>query len=415
MLVIAGCAGCFSDRGLAVEIDVGTTGATSVELYVGKDECRAGALIDCETIAPPPDGAVALDGGIWFYDHLSPYAAEVKGRTATFRLRADATTSSVILVAVGLVDGDNRMRPVAAATLRDVEIPADGARIATAKLVPTTPVVPGETARDGERVLVWPGTPPSSCVVVEHASGGVITRDFVVPFDDPDCDGAEPECNHAAFLSDNPPEASPPDCVSSSGSQACVLGSRGCVDGEGPGTGECVPQSDSVCVPGSFCECTERDLDGGCVRDLIVLQDDLPRVVCNVPANEVTTGQVTTGLEPCADLASAQLELSARIGAAACGPPSIGSLQLRGVGTSYDFGGAIIGVANPSQACTLQVAWKSGTRTVLAPRDHGYIKVPVAGRALLLPLILAFTPGCVGPFTCDVQGATADTLWSCTE
>jgi hypothetical protein len=410
-LVIAGCAGCFSDRGLAVEIHVGDTGATSVELYIGKVPCSDGAPIACDEMITPP-GGVALDGHIWFRDDLPPYTAEVKGRTATFQLRADkASPTRMVLIAVGLVPGDNRMQPVGSATLRDVEIPVDGARIATATLVPATTVVPGETIRDGDRVLVWnKETPPSSCVVVEHWSSGVVKRDFVVPFEDADCDDAEPECNHAAYRSDNPPEASPADCVTSSGSQACVLGSRGCVDGQGPGTGECMPHADPVCVPSSFCGCPAPDLDGTCVQDLVVGQGNLPRVVCTVPAN-----QSAAGLEPCADMTSALLDLSAETGSAVCGPPAVRSLQLHGVGASYDFGGAIIGVSNPSPACTLQVTWKSGARTLLAARDHGYVKVPVAGRALLLPLILEFTPGCVGPFTCTLQDAAGDTLWSCAQ
>src|SRR5439155_23643665 len=91
-LAAALAAGCFSDRGLGIEVDVGDTGATKVELYLGKTRCdpTSNAVdIDCTRIAPP-DGKVALTGNIWFRDDLLPYSAAVNGHTAAFQLRADA-------------------------------------------------------------------------------------------------------------------------------------------------------------------------------------------------------------------------------------------------------------------------------------------------------------------------------------
>src|SRR5262245_60920317 len=73
-------AGCFSDRGVAIEVDVGDTGATKVELFLGMTACDRtgnGAGIACTTIAPPPDGSVALAGAIWFRDPGEPYIVEV--------------------------------------------------------------------------------------------------------------------------------------------------------------------------------------------------------------------------------------------------------------------------------------------------------------------------------------------------
>src|SRR5437868_9344279 len=66
--------GCFSDRGVAIEVDVGATGATSVELFLGKAACDSSdkaAGIACTTIAPP-DGTTPLDGSIWFRDAAAP-------------------------------------------------------------------------------------------------------------------------------------------------------------------------------------------------------------------------------------------------------------------------------------------------------------------------------------------------------
>jgi hypothetical protein len=410
VLAIAWTAGCFSDRGLAIEIDVGDTGATAVELYIGKTRCEDDAPIDCRGIAPP-EAAIALAGDVWFRDQLSPYIASVTGRAATFRLRSDSAATMPIVIAVGVVPGDDGMRAVGSATLRDVDVPVDGARIATATLVPAAPVEPGPTAPGnltGDRVLVWP-TLTSSCLVVEHWKDGVAARDFVVPADDPDCDEVVRECNPAAYHGESPPGASFPDCFTTSGSQGCVLASRGCTDDGGPDSGTCAPHRDPVCVPASFCDnCPE--LEGPCTRTQIDLEGDLPRVVCNVPAR-----RLVAGLELCPGMASAPLDLSSWVDDAACERAVIGSLQLRDLDTSHDFGGAVIGLSSPSPACSMQVIWKGGTRTVLDARDHGFIKVRFAERALLVPLLLEFTPGCLGAFDCRVEGIASDSLWSCAQ
>ena len=55
-LALTACAaGCFSDRGLAIEVDVGDTGATTVELYIARHRCGESdnTDVDCTGIAPP--------------------------------------------------------------------------------------------------------------------------------------------------------------------------------------------------------------------------------------------------------------------------------------------------------------------------------------------------------------------------
>src|SRR5262249_45374295 len=102
---LAALAACFSDRGVAIEVDVGATGATSVELFLGKAAWHPGdklAGIASTTIAPP-DGTNPLDGNIWFRDAPAPYIVDVAGHTATFQLRADTPTTLPIVIAVGFV------------------------------------------------------------------------------------------------------------------------------------------------------------------------------------------------------------------------------------------------------------------------------------------------------------------------
>src|SRR3954470_18050131 len=97
--------GCFSDRGLAIEVDVAGTGATSVELFLGKTACDASdnpAEIDCKAIAPPPAGSLPLRGSIWFRDDLAVDAVRVTGGKAAFQLRSDTATTLPVVIAVGL-------------------------------------------------------------------------------------------------------------------------------------------------------------------------------------------------------------------------------------------------------------------------------------------------------------------------
>src|SRR5262249_43458559 len=151
------------------------------------------------------------DGKIWFRDAPAPYIADVHGHTATFQLRADEPTTLAIAIAVGLVTeatgNATTRRPVATATLRDLALPVNAARVITTALTAANPVQIGGDTRNlsEDRVQVWrKQTPVSSCVVVEHWSHGQHQRDFVVPEDDPDCDDVvAPECNPAAWHGTN--------------------------------------------------------------------------------------------------------------------------------------------------------------------------------------------------------------------
>jgi hypothetical protein len=184
-----------------------------------------------------------------------------------------------------------------------------------------------------------------------------------------------------------------------------VLASRGCTDDGGPDADTCAPLREPVCVPQALCSCSEPDTD--CTRTAI-LGGVVPRVICDVPAR-----RIASGLDRCSDMVSDELDLSTWVAGAECEQPVIGSLQLRDVDTSHDFGGALVGLSSPSSACKMEVTWKDGTRTVLDLVDHGFIKVPFAERALLLPLLVKFVPGCTTQFDCRVEALSDDTLWSC--
>jgi hypothetical protein len=411
-LVIALCsAGCFSDRGVAIEVDVGDTGAKSVELYIGETACDKtnAASIACTTIAPPPDGRFPLRGDIWFRDAPTPYTAAVKGRTATFELRADTATTLPIVIAVGTVPTDQQgVRGVGTATLSNLAIPVNSAHVITTALTGANPVVPGQSPAANateDRVLVWTKqTPPSSCVVVEHWARGQATRVFVVPASDPDCDDVVPECNPAAYHGTSGTGGSDgePDCLTTDTAGACVLGSLGCVDG-GPKTATCLPQHRQVCVPAEFCGC---DLAGGCTQGKVDGVPAIPRIVCTVPV---------TATSVCPDL-SAEVDLSSHYKTGNCGQqPQLGSLQAAGFGNTASVGGAQLEIATASAPCKIALKTKGGTVPLLPADGHGAVKLDTSSGALLVPLVLHFSDGlcAAAALTCMALGDDTNSLWSC--
>ena len=416
-------AGCFSDRGVALEVDVGDTGAAVVELYLGAEHCDPRtntAGITCASIAPPPDGKLALAGEVWFRDGLAPETAQVKGHKATFQLRADTPTTLPIVVAIGLADGQGTAA-VGAVTLHDLSIPVNSARVVATTLAAATTAQPGTTTRtEQDRVLVWrKTTPASSCVMIEHGGTLPVARDFVVPAEDPDCDdvvdsAAMPECNPAAYLGTSMVAGARgrPECFTSSGGPACVLGAFGCKDNV-PGTdSSCAPLGSRICVPDAFCSCAA--FDEACTRGQLGPASTAARIECQVPT-VLSVGAISL----CPNRAQAAIDLGAFFTRSQCPQPEIGALPGTGFDDHHTFGGATMKLSSPSRPCQFTITWSDGTRPRLAATDDfGVLRFePKTGATLLLPIVFHFLPpadNCVtSDFTCSYRGATTDALWSC--
>jgi len=417
LAIALGAAGCFSDRGVAIEVDVGDTRATAVELYLGKTACDRSnpAGIACTTIAPP-DGTSPLRGTIWFRDDVSPYTAAVKGHTATFQLTAETPTTLPIVIAVGTVPGDPDVRGVGAATLTDLAIPVHSARVVTTTLAAANPVVPGQGPATGaaeDRVLVWAKhTPPSSCVVVEHWSHGQAMRDFVVPAEDPDCDDVSaPECNPAAYHGARASGGADgaPQCLATAAGQPCVLGNLGCRDGVPGYTGPCVPQGDQVCVPQLFCECT--GIDAACLQMKLDLGASVPHVDCDVPLTD------QLGVCPGPDSTMISLDPGYPAGTSCGDAPMFSSLQLASYATTHDFAGITMELGKASAPCEFEIKAAGGTRNSLVDgNEYGAIRLDTASGGLLLPIVLHFRRNACATvsFACNISPTGAsDSLWSC--
>lgn len=185
----AASAGCFSDRGIAIEVDVDNIGVKEVQtvaFYVGETPCdQANPDGACTTIAPPPGSPPPH---VWFRDSLVPYTARVNDGTATFQLQADTPSVLPIIIVVGFVPVDRDTQdPRAVATLRKIEIPVDSARVVKTTLTRASRIGDLQDPSD-VRVQVFPRSDPRSpCVLVERLDP--LETDIVVPKDDRDCDG----------------------------------------------------------------------------------------------------------------------------------------------------------------------------------------------------------------------------------
>ena len=184
-LVIALCAtGCFSDRGVALEVDVGTIGTTSVgsvKLFIGTEECDTCSPI---TVPDVPDTLNMLTEHVWYRDPPSQDMdmVTVKGPTVTFHLESDKPFTSPIVIAVGFDHVTQEGQPIGVATLSKLPIPVDSASIAT------TSLVSANRSPDDPLVRVWPqDTSQNPCVAVAHKP--FASWDLVVPRDSPHCDG----------------------------------------------------------------------------------------------------------------------------------------------------------------------------------------------------------------------------------
>jgi len=420
-------AGCFSDRGLVIEVDVGDSDAVTVELFLGTDVCTPGdnpAGIDCKTIAPPPPaGPAPMPGKIWFRDNPALEVATVQDHRAIFQLRSDVATTIPMVIAVGMNSrgqGPSQgldPRAIATATLRDVEIPTTAARVLRTTLVPAASVMSptGPTVAEN-RVMVWRKTTmtptmvqASSCVVTEHWEAGTATRDFIVPGNDPDCDDVMMECDPAAFHgAANAGEAARADCLVNEG-EGCALGSHGCTDDDVVRDGQCARQHTRTCVPHAFCDCPT--LDPGCFANQLQAQET-PRIDCYFP--------IDTTLALCQNNASALIMLDpAWGGTSSCEQPLIGGLTLDRVATSASFDGATLALSSPRDPCSFSITWTSGSRTASDPVSVGAITVPFPGGAVVLPLVVHFdrVPGgdCAGALgsSCQVMTAPDDSVWDC--
>ena len=239
------------DQGVSLEVDIGATGATRVELFVAsQDPCTT-----CDKVRSP-DATAALSGTVYFADRDATFDTDVSGGAATFNLQPGAGDNGVrTLVIVGL-DGD---KVVGATVMPAFEVTNDAKRVRISLEAANEDTVGGQVpSPDPYRIALWHKQKDdrAGCVAVERWAMGVMSsRQFVVPEDDPDCDDvlADQECRPFEYMTDERPDETSYTCFASfpvGSGEACMLGGKTCVDGEGPANA-CGPSK--FCIPEDVC------------------------------------------------------------------------------------------------------------------------------------------------------------------
>lgn len=422
-LVALSAAGCFSDRGVAIEVDVGMTGATSVELYVGNSKCadHKNPAIQCDGGIAPPLISAHLAGTVWFRDDMVPYRAAVVAGKATFRLQADTDTDTTLPIVIAVGTSAAAADPVGTATLTDVLVPAKSARIRTTKLLAANPLEPNTTPTTEDRARVW--TQPSAgstCVVVEHWVDGKATRDFIVPGDDPDCDSVNSECDPAAangsLMHDGIDKK--PECFArstDSDTEPCRLGAFGCADDGTTSTTSttCFTTLDEVCVPKALCDCRGPGPSDSCTLDTIgdPFSQLVPHITCIVPTQAGSECKVRN---------SDPIDLNRHLGTSGCKQPTLSSFELANLedaGRSHSFNGLDLELTSPDKECRFTVQVNSGTHMKAGP-ELGMVRLVTNQNAVLLPIIFVFSdvvPGCPSELkvACAFDDNRSDPMWHC--
>jgi hypothetical protein len=380
--------GCFSDRGLAIEIDVGSTGATSVELFVGL-ECDEAAS-ECRAITVPGSDC-AFDGARYYRDANLSYTVAVRGHVATFKLAAQTESAFPIAVAVGL---DASGKAVGTATLLDLTISPSAAQIATATLVNAVAIPPATDdaipAPTGVRVMVWSDPRSSRCLAVEHwKAGSPVQRIGIGPIEDP-------QCRSGAATTD-----AAPVCVSDLSPRDCYLGVPVCREpGATPPALRC-PTNGTVCAPRALCGKTGLDEIIGALKP----DASVTRLECIV----VTRADG----EACPDEAM----VNVGGGAVSCDErPRILALdQFDAALSRAELAGVTVEVANASGACELRLKIKGGN-LVGTPDVWGAVRLS-SQHDFLVPLLLRFRRGLLvcpaQSITCEPFVAPEESLFTC--
>jgi hypothetical protein len=295
LITSAAAVACGRQAGTLLEISV-PANAKSVELFLGDAPAGSGAIGPPTTDPDVPRGRYFLGEG-WTSVEPSSSFGTLKGSSLTYRLERDHGGSNM-LQRLLIVAYDGQGSPVGVKILDDVPL-------ATTDTLPVTldPAVAiqgiANSAGSAERVQVWRrpddgASQLSACAVVWHpndAAGSAV--EFFVPGDDPDCDGAVPECNTAsAFnyceIDDTKVGLSGATCLlETADNNACRLGAPpSCVD-SGPDCVKpaCTPSPVLGCMPTQVCAGVKAHncstLDPLCLGMAVAISTG-PTVVCDV-------------------------------------------------------------------------------------------------------------------------------------
>jgi hypothetical protein len=405
--VIAGC----GSPGLQLEVGVGDTGVTRIELIVGAP-CES-----CPAMMAAP-GVALRDASIYSSPHPDAWFADVDSAFAGFFLHVDGDSDQRIPVLV-LVGYDSANHPIQYAMKQDIVVPSADEQYWRIKLKPITRIDDSVPATDSERLAVWrhPDQREPSCAMIEHSSDSGVTTRAIVPPTDPDCDHVQlAECSpYVPNAQDVRSSLGQSDCVliqPTPSAPVCMMGGPNCTDGVPMTASTCGRLDEDYCLPSSMCECAPRD--ALCIgRKFLMGTNDgtVTTFRCSVPITETGTvcpGGATTVLDGRDLLAIGTNCTSIRFLDQFFAGPVLGD--------TLAFETATLALSGFGNGCTVQIGLL-GSLPNPASTHTTFTMVDLAvdtGQHIALPLRVSTVTDCTQPFKCAlVQASTNDAVYLC--
>lgn len=433
VVVLAACGG--DAPGLRLEIRAGTTGAVTIELYLGTRPCQG-----CDNRLAPKGVVGKLPGEVWYLDGNAVAgtpntAATLNAGRYVYDLRAEDPAHDGTLAHVLVVGYDAQKKVVGVASLSDVPVAHDATDWYRVTLGPATDSVSSDRLTPaGERVYVWRRTDPelAACVGYEQASDAGVKRLWFVPEDDTDCDQvATAECDRYAYKASGKADIGEANCVTAQFSvpntvgKACLLGGPACIDGV-PSNTSCGPVGPSYCLPDAICaSATCAQNLGDCLRD--GQMPGIPRIRCDFPFNTQGTVCGTT-----AEQRHDEIDLRPLLASPTNPATTITTCK------SILFADPMLGMANVSDKITMGaveikpdpitapcqwgMSWVTGNVAMVGGPTPPIVRMTIVelenGNRMLLPIELAFHPTACAPtdvVTCGFTIAPTDGVTHCAQ
>lgn len=410
--LIAGCG-----TGLEIEVDIGTTGADHVELFLATQPCIAP---DCSGITYE---STLYAGDVNYLDNPQVFATCVDPGTHSAVFEIDPHGASKLeIIAVGshtgtttgCTEATTSQQAIVGTTTIEPDLDTTGRALDKVTLVSNTEA--------GHGVTLWRETmtPYAACVAVQRLDDPS-SYHVIVPAADPDCDGytGAQECvpGGSDYYDDEvkPQTLADIHCLVGTSGATCKLGG-GCEDGT---SNPCFAAP--YCVPDGVCAST-------CLTDptqqCFNTQAGRTRVVCTAQVMPDTTPNL-----PCPNNAPASVDLEAQLLTLSattmfiCDDASllkVPATKLDDFQTSAVFSGATwTATASPSSSCVFDVAMTGSVMpagTGATPIDVAVLQLSNPSLHMLVPIEFHYTPSdCAGAQTtsCMITTANDEHLWSC--
>ncbi|MDX2090185.1 MAG: hypothetical protein SFX73_20165 [Kofleriaceae bacterium] len=390
LLVAASLGACTKQDRATFDVAL-TPGTVRLEVFVASQD----ACISCGL---QPQFVDTLLEGMRFERDPDPLLTiEANGDDhAAFAIAPSGDSDKVRSIVVIGYDADQAIR--GAALIRDLHTNQQPKLYhVTLTAVTAEPLGPTAPMTSSQRAQVWGSEAAhGSCVGLERWHEATLQdRVFIVPADDPDCDGVleDAECNPYAYLSSTAADPRVLNCVSNSetvgGVTPCQLGVAICEDGVT--SGRCEPKG--ICIPESMCSDTSicpAGQERQCLLEKLRRRPPSSEIVCRIPfaleqnSNTLTTctGEpVSMFIQGMSALFTNQAVTCDDVGVIA---ESTADLQFV---AETEVAGATLKVARQgSNKCDVFVTWEGTAQAFSAPVVVGVKLSTTGAHDLVLPL-----------------------------